>query len=119
MDKIIIKDLRIYAYHGVNDFEKQRGQTFILDVEISADLTKACETDNLEDTINYSQAVNIIKDTMIARSYDLIERAAQVTADALLDGLPLAESVHIVLKKPKAPIRADFGYAAVEIFRSR
>ena len=61
MDRIAIKDLRIYAYHGVRDFEKERGQLFILDVDIFADLSEACRTDNLEATINYSQATQSIK----------------------------------------------------------
>lgn len=119
MDRIIIKDLRVYAYHGVNDYEKKKGQPFILDVDIFADLSDACKTDELESTINYSRAVNTIKHAMTAESYDLIERAAQITAESLLAEFPNAKSVRILLKKPRAPIEADFGYAAVEITRSR
>lgn len=119
MYRIVIKDLRIYAHHGVHDYEKKKGQPFILDVEISADLSEACQTDRLESTINYSRAVEVIKHAMTAESYDLIERAAQVTVDSLLAEFPRAESVHILLKKPRAPIEADFGYAAVEITQSR
>lgn len=119
MDKIAIRDLRIYAYHGVRDFEKQRGQTFILDVDIFANLAEACQTDKLETTINYSQAVQCIKKAMTEKSYDLIEAAAQAVADCILENFSLAESVRVYLKKPNAPIEADFGYVAVEITRSR
>mgnify|MGYP000769959075 CR=1 FL=1 len=69
MDRIAIKDLRIYAYHGVRDFEKERGQLFILDVDIFADLSEACRTDNLEATINYSQAAQSIKRVMTCLLY--------------------------------------------------
>lgn len=119
MDKIIIKDLRVYAHHGVHDFEKRKGQIFIIDVDINADLSEACHTDNLESTINYSQAVKVINRVMAEASYDLIERAAQVVADSILAEFDNAESVHVLLKKPNAPVEADFGYVAVEILRSR
>ncbi len=119
MDRIIIRDLRIYAHHGVHDFEKKRGQMFIIDADIYADLTAACRTDRLEDTINYSRAAAVIKRAVSSESYDLIERAAQVAADSLLAEFPAAERVRILLKKPNAPIEADFGYVAVEITRAR
>lgn len=119
MDKIIIKDLRVYAYHGVHDFEKRKGQPFIVDVDINVDLLEACHTDNLQNTINYSQAVKLINRVMTEVNYDLIERAAQAIADSLLKEFDNAESVRVLLKKPKAPVEADFGYVAVEILRSR
>lgn len=119
MDRIAIKDLRIYAYHGVRDFEKEHGQLFILDVDIFADLSEACRTDNLEATINYSQAAQSIKRVMTENRYDLIETAAQAVADCILAEFSLAKSVRVCLKKPNAPIAADFGYVAVDITRSR
>ena len=119
MDRIAIKDLRIYAYHGVRDFEKERGQLFILYVDIFADLSEACRTDYLEATINYSQATQSIKRVMTENRYDLIETAAQTVADCILAEFSLAKSVRVCLKKPNAPIAADFGYVAVDITRSR
>ena len=32
MDKILIKVLKIFAYHGVNPEEKENGQDFIFDI---------------------------------------------------------------------------------------
>lgn len=119
MDRIIIRDLRIYAHHGVHDFEKKKGQMFIVDADIYADLTDACQTDDLESTVNYSHAATVIKRALTAENYDLIERAAQAAADSLLAEFSSAECVRILLKKPNAPIEADFGYVAVEITRSR
>lgn len=119
MDRIAIKDLRIYAYHGVRDFEKERGQLFILDVDIFADLSEACRTDKPEATINYSQATQSIRRVMTENRYDLIEAAAQAVADCILAEFSLAKSVRVFLKKPNAPIAADFGYVAVDITRSR
>ena len=54
MDKIIIKGLELFAYHGVNPEEKAQGQTFLLDIALEADLSKARRSDSLQDTINYA-----------------------------------------------------------------
>ena len=59
--------------------------------------------------------------TMIIRRFTEsdAEAAAQVVADAVLDEYPLIEKVKVLLKKPEAPINADFEYVAVEIERAR
>ena len=54
-----------------------------------------------------------------AEKYDLIERAAQVIADAVLDEYEDIFKVEVTLKKPEAPISADFDYVAVSITRER
>ena len=41
MDKITVKGLKIFAFHGVNPEEKQNGQSFIIDVNYYLDLKKA------------------------------------------------------------------------------
>ena len=51
--------------------------------------------------------------------FDLLERAAQVVADAVLGGFPAVKEVTVRVKKPYAPIKADFDYTAVEITRER
>lgn len=119
LDKVIIKGLEIFAFHGVNPEEKENGQKFVLDVVAEADLSKPCATDNVDDTISYSAMRKVITAAFCAEKYDLIERAAQVVCDSLLDSFPMIERITLVLKKPDAPMNAVFDYAAVEITRSR
>lgn len=119
MDKIIIKDLHIFAYHGVNPEEKENGQNFYLDIVCFADLQKAGQTDDLNDTVNYSKVVKAVTAAFTARKYDLIERAAQAVADCVLESFEAVKTVRVTLRKPEAPVKADFGYVAVEIERSR
>ena len=64
MDKIIIKDLEIYAYHGVLPEEKKNGQTFIVTVELFVSLRAAGITDDLDKTINYAEVCEDIRDVM-------------------------------------------------------
>ena len=118
-DRILIRGLRVYAYHGVNPEEKRDGQPFIFDMEANVDLRRAGQTDALEDTVSYAQ---ILKETVrvaTAQSDDLLERVAQRVAEALFARFEAVTALHITLKKPEAPIRADFDWVGVEIFRTR
>lgn len=119
MDKIIVKNLKIFAYHGVNPEEKADGQNFVLDIDAYVDIGVPCATDNVDDTVSYAK---IIKETVrifTLQSDDLLERAAQRVADGLFERFDKIEKLRILLKKPEAPIKADFEYVAVEIFRER
>lgn len=118
MDKIIIKGLRVYAYHGVKDAEKEKGQPFELDVTLGLDLSAAGASDDLTRTVNYSTVSKRIMAVMLAEKNDLIERAATRVAETVLAEFPV-EEVTVLLKKPRAPVPADFDYMAVEITRRR
>jgi dihydroneopterin aldolase len=119
MDKILIKDLKLYAFHGVNPEEKVQGQHFLLDIEAEIDLSKAGITDDLQDTVSYAKIIKTVRRVFTEEINDLLERAAQRVADTLLTEYPLLESVKILLKKPEAPIQADFDYVGIEIVRKR
>lgn len=119
MDKIYIRGLELFAYHGVNPEEKRDGQTFILDITLHADLSRPRQTDDLNDTVNYAAVRKTVQRAFTAESYDLIERAAQVVCEAILKEHPKVEKVGLLLKKPEAPMNAEFDYVAVETGLSR
>ena len=119
MDKIIIKDLKVFAYHGVNPEEKVDGQNFILDIICDVDLSVPCKTDNVDDTVSYAQIIKRIVPAFTAEKFDLIEKAAQTVCDTVLENFSRVESVEVTLKKPEAPMKWDFGFVAVNIRRSR
>ena len=119
MDKILIRNLKIFAYHGVHAYEKQNGQNFIFDIDAFVDMSKPCESDNVEDTVSYSAVIYEVTKIFTAEKYDLLEKAVQVVADGLFESFDKIQSLRILLKKPEAPIEADFEYVGVEIFRER
>ncbi len=117
-DEIIVKDLELYAYHGVNPEEKENGQRFILDITAAADLKAACLADNIDLTVSYAKIIKTASAVFTAQKDDLIERAAQRVADALLNEYNI-DTVTVTVKKPDAPISARFGCVAVKIERKR
>lgn len=119
MDRIRITGLRIFAYHGVLDREQEEGQPFVLDLILGVNLKRPGCTDRVEDTINYAEACQVVKEVMTGCKYRLIERAAQEVASRLLKQYESLEEITVILKKPRAPIPADFDTVAVEITRRR
>ena len=111
--------MKLFAYHGVHKAEKVNGQNFVLDITIWLDLTKPCCSDSVGDTVSYSEIIKRVTDVFVSEKYDLIERAAQVVCDAILADFPGVVECELLLKKPEAPINADFSYVAVEIRRRR
>ena len=73
----------------------------------------------MEDTVSYAKVVKCVKRVFTAEKYDLIERAAQVVADAILNEFEEILKVDVTLKKPEAPVKEDFDYMAVSISRER
>lgn len=119
MDKIIIKGLKVFAYHGVNPEEKRDGQEFELDITLDLPLERAGSTDDLNDTVSYAKAAKTALRVMTEASYDLLEKAAQRVAEQLLSEYHKVEQVEILLKKPHAPVHAEFDYMAVRLTRKR
>lgn len=119
MDKIIVKGLKVYAFHGVNPEEQEKGQLFILDIEAHANLYLACDSDNIEDTISYAKILKTAQKVMTSQKDCLLERAAQRVALALLEEYERLDIVEVTIKKPNAPINADFDYTAISIIRGR
>lgn len=119
MDKIIIKGLRVFAYHGVNPEEQVNGQTFELDVEVYVSLRKAGQTDCVEDTVSYAKVTKTIHRAMTEKPFQLLEAAAKHVIQQIVEEYPRVDGVNLLLKKPEAPIKAEFDYMGVEIFRSR
>ena len=119
MDKISVRGLKIFAYHGVNEEEKIDGQNFVFDIDAFVDISVPCKTDDVEDTVSYAKIIKETTKIFTSQKDDLLERAAQRVADGLFESFDKIQSLRILLKKPEAPIKADFEYVGVEIYRNR
>lgn len=119
MDKILIRNLKIFAYHGVNPEEKVQGQKFILDIDAFVDISVPCKTDNVDDTVSYAEIIEETVRIFTSRKDDLVERAAERVSEGLFEKFEKIQALRILLKKPDAPIDADFEYVGVEIERNR
>lgn len=118
MDKIYLKNVEIFANHGVFQEEKKLGQKFILDLELTLSLEEAGKCGDLTKSVHYGELCQGIEKEFTKESYDLIETAAEKVAEYTLINYPIISCVKVKLKKPWAPIGRHLDYAAVEIERS-
>lgn len=119
MDKIVMKNLAFYGYHGAMAEENRLGQKFFVDLCLYTDLKKAGESDAVEDTVHYGEAYEVVKEIVETQSFNLIEKCAQAICEQLLAQFPKIMEVEIALKKPEAPVPGIFDYFAVEMRRKR
>lgn len=119
MDQILIRDLELFAYHGVNPEEKEMGQSFLLDITAFLDLAMAGQSDDLQDTVSYAAVIKETRKLFCAETYHLLEAAAQHVLAGLFKAFPSICRIRLRLKKPDAPIQAKFSYVAIEIERER
>lgn len=118
MDRIILKGMEFYAYHGALPEENRLGQRFVVDLEMELDLREAGRQDDLTLTVNYGEVYSLIKEIVLGTRYALIEALSQVIADKILELYPV-QSVRVRVVKPQAPIPGIFEYAAIEIERQK
>ncbi len=119
MDKIYLKDIEIFANHGVFQEEKTLGQKFILSLELSLDIKEAATTCDLTKSVHYGELCHKVIEVFQEESLDLIESVVNKVASFVLDDYPMVKAVKVLLKKPWAPIGRHLDYAAVEITRER
>ena len=118
-DTIFITGVVIHARHGVMEHETEVGQRFVIDLELSVDLSESSRTDRLSDTVSYSNVVATATAAFKNANYKLLERAAGAVADAILAAFPRISAVKVTVHKPHAPIAAIFDDVGVVLTRTR
>ncbi|MCF7807530.1 MAG: dihydroneopterin aldolase [Candidatus Marinimicrobia bacterium] len=116
MGILTVKNLVFYGYHGVQDYEKELGGRFEVDVKINYPFMRCSTDDTLHEAVDYQQVYAVVKDMVTTRKYHLIETLADHIADALAEQFDVDE-VTIVLRKRKVPINAVLDYVQVEVTR--
>lgn len=116
MDKIIVKNIKAYGYHGALTEENILGQNFYADVILYKDLQKAGLTDDLNKSISYVDVYYDVEDIIKNKRFKLIEALAEMIAHTLLVKYSI-KKVKVKIRKPSAPINGNFDYVGVEITR--
>lgn len=105
---IHLKDIQIYAYHGVLPQERIIGSFFYININIKTDFSLAAQTDQIKDTINYADLYEIVKHEMRIPS-QLLEHVCQRIAERLFHYYPTIEEIDIELNKENPPIIGAYG----------
>ncbi len=117
MDEIKIRNLEIFANHGVLPEENKLGQKFVVSCTLYLDTRKAGKGDSLEDSVHYGLVAQLIKKEMENHTFALIECVAEHLADIILDFDEKIREVEIEVKKPWAPVGLPLEDVSVKIRR--
>jgi dihydroneopterin aldolase len=117
-DRVLMRGLLFYGYHGVLPEENRLGQRFIVDIDMGVDTREAGRTDDLAHTINYVAVHAAVREIVEGPPCKLIETVAERIATLILRDYA-AESVRVRVRKPDVPIAAALDFVGVEVVRSR
>ncbi len=111
---IYLKGLRFHAYHGVMPQERYTGNDYIVDCRCKRNIEKALTSDNVYDTLDYSEVYKVIAQEMDIPS-NLIERVCGRIGERLFRRFPTIESVDLKITKLNPPMGTDSDGAGVEV----
>lgn len=117
-DRVVVRGIEAYGYHGVLPEERAKGQPFVVDLEVHTDVSDAAAADDLAKTVDYAvlarEAVAIVQ----GEPRDLIETVAVLVAERIL-AYDRVVAVEVTVHKPKAPVGVPFSDVAVTVVRER
>lgn len=116
-DLIIVEGLSVYAYHGVHKHENEKGQNFVVNVALETDTRAAGLSDDLGLSTNYGVVCRFLNACLSEHTYQLIETAAEKTAEAVLLMFPRVRALTLEVRKPEAPVPLPFESISVKIRR--
>ncbi len=114
---IRLSGVAAYGYHGVYDFEQEKGQNFSADVECVVKRPRLA--DELETTFNYGALSEQIVKDIEGEKVQLIESLAERIAQSCLAMSEMVEKVTVTVHKPEAPHKVQVGDTTVMIVRTR
>jgi dihydroneopterin aldolase len=112
--KLILSGLTAFGYHGHNPAERELGQTFTADLEVTLDTQRAAATDRIEDTVSYPRLEKIARGVLEGKPANLLETVAERIAVAILDQPSV---VQVTVRVSKHPPLAQLAAFTVEITR--
>ena len=117
-DRLLLEDVRFYGHHGVSKAEQTVGVWFSVDAELAVDLTPAGVSDDLAAAVDYGEVARRIVEIGTDGRVNLIERLAELIAQALLREFPVRQ-VRVRVRKLTPPLQGLVGTPSVELVRTR
>lgn len=112
MNYLIVDDLRIHAFHGVIPTENIVGGEYSVSLKIGYDFSKAAQSDDINDAINYAVICDLIKQEM-EQSSKLMENVAWRIQEAIVAGYPMIETLETTVRKIHPPVPYQMAASAV------
>ncbi|MFA7492944.1 MAG: dihydroneopterin aldolase [Proteiniphilum sp.] len=111
---IELKNMHFFAHHGLLEHETIHGNNFSVTLRFSADLSMACLSDDVVDTVNYAAVYDLVKEEM-AKPSRLIENAAYRILRRVKEAFPQIDRIEVELSKMNPPVAGRIDQSTVII----
>lgn len=118
MGIVRLQRMTFYAFHGVSQAEQETGRRYEVDCELEFDFSKAGESDNLKDTINYTRVYDTIERVLTSGNTKLLETLGTRIVRQILDSFPV-DRVKVRVRKMIPPIPGSLDFIEVELEQGR
>jgi 7,8-dihydroneopterin aldolase/epimerase/oxygenase len=118
-DRIELRGLRVLARVGVLPIEREQNQPLDVDLDVVVDLAAAGGSDDLADTVDYGAVCNAVQQAVEKRHVALLERLAQLVAQAVIDVDPRIVAVDLAIRKLRPPVPHVLASSGVHVVRTR
>ncbi|MBQ3187930.1 MAG: dihydroneopterin aldolase [Bacteroidaceae bacterium] len=115
---IELRDIHLYAHHGVMEQEYNVGAWFTVDIKLSIGKQECIATDNIDETVNYALLYNIVKEQMQQPS-KLLEHVCGRILECIFRECPIVDRAQVTLCKDTPPLGGDRMQAAVTLKAER
>jgi dihydroneopterin aldolase len=115
---IELRGIRVLGRHGVSESERSAAQPFELDIDVFTDMSRAADSDDLADTVDYQALAEGACRVVAERSFQLLEALAGAVAESSLEHEGV-EQVTVSVRKLRPPVAVDMASAGVRITRTR
>lgn len=116
MDKIIVKNLVARGIIGVNDWERKRAQSILINLTLFADTRRAANSDDIADCVDYSKVSKKVLAYAESTNRFTVEALANDLAQLCLEDQSVLKAI-VRVEKPGAVRFAES--VGVEVERSR
>lgn len=96
-ETVRIAGIEAQGRHGVLEWERERAQPFVVDLDLEVDVAG----DDLTTTADYARLVPAVQDLVSGESYRLIETLATRIAEVVAS-TPGVRSCRVIVHKPEA-----------------
>lgn len=115
---IELKDIHLYAFHGVMQQERETGAWFTIDITLGINGFGCLESDDIDGTVSYADVYGIIEEEMKKPS-QLLENVCHRISEAIYKKFRQVDSINITLTKDTPPMGGDRLSAAVTLKSER
>lgn len=118
MTKLLINGLELFGYHGVFDFEQEKGQPFLIHCEITLEDLSAIQ-DELSETVSYADCVEVIKKVFFRGTHQLLEHLGNEICGELFSFDSRIFEISLTILKLEPPVEDSLQSLGVKLCRTR